>query len=43
MRQGLLGIQYREEERKRGDDGIGGGGMYVEMAEGMGLTATDHL
>ena len=37
MRQGLLGIQYREEKRRTGTTGMAGVGMYVEMAEAMGL------
>ena len=36
-RQGLLGIQYREEKRGRGTTGMAGVGMYVKLAEAMGM------
>ena len=40
MRQGLLGIQYREEKKGSGTTGMAGMGMYVESRKGQGSPRT---
>ena len=37
MKQGTLSFQYEEEKRTGGTTGLGGLGVYVEMAQAMGL------
>ena len=37
MKQGMFGFQYEEEKRTTGMTGLGGLGVYLEMAEAMGM------
>ena len=37
MKQGMFGFQYEEEKKATGMTGLGGLGVYLEMAEAMGM------